>query len=213
MPYTPVDPRTSVTICLESAIWNYQLYGDLAARSASWGPGATRPGSGVRGRNVVAEEETAVGLWFKLESLYMTKSLTNKLFLKRRLFSLRMEEGTTLRDHLDQLNTILLELRNIDVKVDDEDAALILLVSLPLSYENFVDSFIGGRDIVTLEEVRSSLHTREMRHKATGTSSDSQVAGLVASGSMGQGSSGKKKFKKPVSKGSKSNDVCNYCKE
>ncbi|KAL6195183.1 hypothetical protein ACLB2K_030803 [Fragaria x ananassa] len=161
----------------------------------------------------VAEEETAAGLWLKLESLYMTKSLTNKLLLKRRLFSLRMEEGTTLRDHLDQLNTILLELRNIDVKVDDEDAALILLVSLPLLYENFVDSFIGGRDTVTLEEVRSSLHTREMRHKATGTSSDSQAAGLVASGSMGQESSGKKKFKKPVSKGSKSNDVCNYCKE
>ncbi|KAL6208330.1 hypothetical protein ACLB2K_019281 [Fragaria x ananassa] len=76
----------------------------------------------------VAEEETVVGLWLKLESLYMTKSLTNKLLLKRRLFSLRIEEGTTLRDHLDQLNTILLEFRNIDVKVDDEDAALILLV-------------------------------------------------------------------------------------
>ncbi|KAL6220070.1 hypothetical protein ACLB2K_007827 [Fragaria x ananassa] len=65
----------------------------------------------------VAEEETAAGLWLKLESLYMTKSLTNKLLLKRRLFSLRMEEDMTLRDHLDHLNTILLELRNIDVKV------------------------------------------------------------------------------------------------
>ncbi|KAL6220069.1 hypothetical protein ACLB2K_007826 [Fragaria x ananassa] len=52
-----------------------------------------------------------------------------------------------------------------------------------------------------------------MRHKATGSSSDSQAAGLVASGSMGHGSSGKKKFKKLVSKGSKYNDVCNYCKE
>ncbi|KAL6134257.1 hypothetical protein ACLB2K_066489 [Fragaria x ananassa] len=39
----------------------------------------------------VAEEETTAGLWLKLESLYMTKSLTNKLLLKRRLFSLRMK--------------------------------------------------------------------------------------------------------------------------
>ncbi|KAJ4711603.1 Retrovirus-related Pol polyprotein from transposon TNT 1-94 [Melia azedarach] len=117
----------------------------------------------------VAEEETAQGLWVKLEGLYMTKSLTNKLLLKQRLFSLRMQEGMPLRDHLDQLNTILLELRNIDVKVEDEDAALILLVSLPLSYENFVQSFIVGKDTVSLEEVRSSLHTRELRHKATGT--------------------------------------------
>ncbi|KAL6187836.1 hypothetical protein ACLB2K_039231 [Fragaria x ananassa] len=42
----------------------------------------------------VAEEETAAGLWLKLESLYMTKSLTNKLLLKRRLFSLRMKGGS-----------------------------------------------------------------------------------------------------------------------
>ncbi|KAJ4713974.1 Retrovirus-related Pol polyprotein from transposon TNT 1-94 [Melia azedarach] len=137
----------------------------------------------------VAEEETAQGLWVKLEGLYMTKSLTNKLLLKQRLFSLRMQE------------------------VEDEDAALILLVSLPLSYKNFVQSFIVGKDTVSLEEVRSSLHTRELRHKATSTGADNQVAGLIASGSYGHGNSGKKKFKKPVSKGPKPNDVCNYCKE
>jgi len=55
----------------------------------------------------ITDQDTAVGLWLKLESLYMTKSLTNKLLLKQRLFGLRMQEGTPLRDHLDQLNTIL----------------------------------------------------------------------------------------------------------
>ncbi|KAJ4718466.1 Retrovirus-related Pol polyprotein from transposon TNT 1-94 [Melia azedarach] len=45
------------------------------------------------------------------------------------------------------------------------------------------------------------------------TGADNQAAGLVASGSYGHGNSGKKKFKKPVSKGPKPNDVCNYCKE
>ena len=49
----------------------------------------------------IAEEETTSGLWLKLESLYMTKSLTNKLLLKQRLFSLRMQEGMPLREHLD----------------------------------------------------------------------------------------------------------------
>ncbi|GAA0184263.1 hypothetical protein LIER_31551 [Lithospermum erythrorhizon] len=88
----------------------------------------------------VSEQETAAGLWAKLESLYMTRTLTNKLLLKQRLFSLRMQEGTSLKDHLEKLNTILLDLRNIDVYVDDEDAVLILLVSLPASYENFKES-------------------------------------------------------------------------
>ena len=48
----------------------------------------------------VSDEETAAGLWLKLESLYMKKSLTNKLLLKQRLFGLRMDEGTQLREHL-----------------------------------------------------------------------------------------------------------------
>ena len=56
----------------------------------------------------VSDEETAAGLWLKLESLYMTKSLTNKLLLKQRLFDLRMAEGTKLKEHLEQLNTLLL---------------------------------------------------------------------------------------------------------
>jgi len=76
----------------------------------------------------VAEEDTIVGLWCKLESIYMTKSLTNKLLLKQRLFSLRMQEGMSLREH----NSILLDLRNIDIKIDDKGDALILLVSFSL---------------------------------------------------------------------------------
>ncbi|KAL6188372.1 hypothetical protein ACLB2K_039765 [Fragaria x ananassa] len=47
----------------------------------------------------VAEEETAAGLWLKLESLYMTKSLTNKLLIKRRMFSLRMKGGSGQKRH------------------------------------------------------------------------------------------------------------------
>ena len=115
----------------------------------------------------VADQETAAKLWLKLESLYMTKSLTNKLLLKQRLFSLRMQSGTPLRDHLENLNSILLDLRNLEVKIDDEDAALILLVSLPNSYENFVESFVFGKDSLTLEEVKATLYTRELRLKAT----------------------------------------------
>ena len=159
----------------------------------------------------VSDEETAAGLWLKLESLYMTKSLTNKLLLKQRLFGLRMAEGTQLREHLEQLNTLLLELRNIDVKIEDEDAALILLVSLPMSFENFVQSFIVGKDTVSLEEVRSALHSRELRHKANGTSTDIQPSGLFTSSGKGRKNGGKKN--KPMSKGAKPDDVCNYCKE
>jgi hypothetical protein len=43
--------------------------------------------------NIVLEK-TRVGLWMKMEGLYMTKSLTNMIFLKTQLYNLRMKEGT-----------------------------------------------------------------------------------------------------------------------
>ncbi|KAL1208699.1 Retrovirus-related Pol polyprotein from transposon TNT 1-94 [Cardamine amara subsp. amara] len=160
----------------------------------------------------VSDQTTVPGLWKKLENLYMTKSLQKKLLLKRCIFALRMQPDRGLKNHLDQLNSILLDLRNIDVKVEDKDAALLLLVSLPQSYENFVESFIVNKDKVTLEEVRSALHSRELRRQAGDTATDNQAAGLVASGSNGLRYSNNRN-KRLFSKGPKPDDICNYCKE
>ncbi|KAG6433735.1 hypothetical protein SASPL_105350 [Salvia splendens] len=150
----------------------------------------------------VVEQETAAALWTKLESLYMTKSLTNKLLLKQLLFRLRMHEGMPLRDHLENLNKILLDLRNIDVKVEDEDTALILLVSLPESYENFVESFMNGKETLSLEDVRSALYIREDRQQATSTAIEYLASGLSVTG-KGQKKFGQKKQNSKSSKGPK----------
>ena len=48
--------------------------------------------------NMMNEEITA-GLWCRLESLYKMKSLSNKLFMKKQLYSLRMKEGTPILQH------------------------------------------------------------------------------------------------------------------
>ena len=58
----------------------------------------------------IVDEETAVGLWLKLESQYMTKSLTNRLYMKQRLYTIRMKEGTPISDHLDEFNMIVIDL-------------------------------------------------------------------------------------------------------
>ena len=42
----------------------------------------------------VMKEETTIGLWCRLESLYMKKSLSNKLFMKKQLYRFRMKKGT-----------------------------------------------------------------------------------------------------------------------
>lgn len=44
----------------------------------------------------VSRETTAAGVWAKLESLYMTKSLANRLYMKQRLYSYRFREDKNL---------------------------------------------------------------------------------------------------------------------
>src|SRR5438045_8748760 len=90
----------------------------------------------------IADEETASGVWKKLEGLYAGKNLTNRLYLKKRLYALRMEEGSAVKGHLDAFNSIIMDLRNVDIKVDSEDEALILLCYLRGSFDAFIDTFL-----------------------------------------------------------------------
>lgn len=61
------------------------------------------------------------------------------------------------------------DLSNVDIKIDDKDAALILSASLPFSYENFIDFFTDGKDTLSLEEMKIEVLTREVYHKAAGS--------------------------------------------
>jgi hypothetical protein len=89
--------------------------------------------------NIVGEDTTS-GLWSKLESLYMTKSLMSRIYLKRQLYSLRMKEGTKIVDHLNTFNTLIIQLTSMEVKFEDEDKAITLLCPLPESWDNLVTS-------------------------------------------------------------------------
>jgi gag-polypeptide of LTR copia-type len=83
----------------------------------------------------ILSEKTAKGLWEKLENIFMKKSLTNRLRLKLRLYTLRMEESTSISNHITEFTSILNDLDRLGVKVEDEDQALLLLCSLPASYK------------------------------------------------------------------------------
>jgi len=70
-------------------------------------------------------EETTAGLWCRLESLYMMKSLSNKLFMKKQLYSFRMKKGTSILHHLNAFIRILSDLLPPEVKLKEEDKALL----------------------------------------------------------------------------------------
>jgi len=75
----------------------------------------------------VMDEEAATRLWSRLKILYMMKSLSNKLYLKKQVYELHMKEGTTMLDHLNFFNKVINKFLTVDIKINEEDKVLILL--------------------------------------------------------------------------------------
>jgi len=102
-----------------------------------------------------------------------------------------MSENIFVRDHLDNFNWVILDLHSIGVKIDDEDQAIILLCSLPKSYENFIDTMLYGRDSITVNNVKDSLQSKELKRRVSSSNGDD--AGLIVSRgrSMERGNSSK----------------------
>ncbi|GJW81427.1 retrovirus-related pol polyprotein from transposon TNT 1-94 [Tanacetum coccineum] len=122
----------------------------------------------------VTGETTAAGVWTKLETLYMTKSLANKLYLKKKLYTFYMPAGRKISEHIDEFNKIVLDLANIEVKFEDEDLALLLLTSLPASYEHFVDTLLYGWEALTLEDVMAILNSKEIKERSKAKGDDGE---------------------------------------
>ncbi|KAL0315375.1 UNVERIFIED_CONTAM: Retrovirus-related Pol polyprotein from transposon TNT 1-94 [Sesamum radiatum] len=87
----------------------------------------------------------------------MSKSITNKLYLKQRLYGLKMQEGFDLAQHVNVFNQIITDLARLDVRIKDEDRAMILLCSLPFSYEHLVTTLTYGKETIKADETTTAL--------------------------------------------------------
>jgi hypothetical protein len=114
----------------------------------------------------VLGESIAKELWDKLGNLYQSKSLVKKLFLRKKLYHLRMEDGDSMTEHLNAFNTLVSQLVSINITIAEEDKCITLLCSLPDSWDNMVVA-TGSTTQSTLkyEDVVSSLLSEEMRCK------------------------------------------------
>jgi hypothetical protein len=112
----------------------------------------------------VSGESTTKELWEKLGNLYQSKSLVNKLFLRKKLYHLRMEDGDSVTEHLNAFNTLVSQLVSVNITIAEEDKCITLLCSFPDSWDNLVVA-IGSttQSALKYEDVVSSLLSEEMR--------------------------------------------------
>ncbi|TYK05711.1 Retrovirus-related Pol polyprotein from transposon TNT 1-94 [Cucumis melo var. makuwa] len=114
----------------------------------------------------LVDEATTIGeLWKKLESLYLTKFLPNKLYLKKKFFGYKMEKSKGLEENLDEFQKIIVGLNNIGEKMSDENQVVILLNSLPETYREVKAAIKYGQDSLTMNIVLDALKTRNLEIK------------------------------------------------
>ena len=163
----------------------------------------------------VAQEKTTAELWSKLESLYMTKSLTGKLHLKQKFIMLRMFVGASIKGHIEEFNSVVTDLENVDIKRDDEDQALQLLCSLPPSYKHFCETLLYRRESITLKDVKAALLSKDILDKGlTGGSGEGQdLEAFVSRGRPKERSHNAGDKKVSRSKSRNKDKSYNYCKK
>ena len=86
----------------------------------------------------ISSEKTMEDLMKKLSSLYEKPSASNKVFLMKRLFNMKMSEGGSVANHLNEFNTLTIQLISVKVNFDDEVRALLILYSLPERWNSLV---------------------------------------------------------------------------
>jgi len=105
-----------------------------------------------------------------------------------------MKECMPLCDPLDKFNKTIMNMKNIDTKVDDEDKALILLCSLSNFFDKFSNLMLFDRDIISLVNVKSVLNSIELKTKLNEKGSDDQPKDLFVKGPSKKSSNSRVRF-------------------
>ncbi|KAL6286641.1 hypothetical protein ACE6H2_011031 [Prunus campanulata] len=151
-------------------------------------------------------QDTAKQTWENLEEMFAGKSLSNKLFLKKELLNLRMEEEGNLMEHLSSFNRCVADLQRMEVNYSTEDKALMFLTSLPPSYKHFRTTLMFGKSTLNFEEVVQDVMAH---HRMSQRSEEnSQDVGLFA-GNCSSKHEGKRNNRRNAK--SKDNEGCFEC--
>ncbi|KAE8735884.1 hypothetical protein F3Y22_tig00000329pilonHSYRG00358 [Hibiscus syriacus] len=115
------------------------------------------------------------------------------------MFGGRGHDDHDLVQHMNVFNQIISDLARLDVKIEDEDKAMILLCSLPPSYEHMVTTLTYEKETIKVEEITTTLLVHNQRKQ--NAEEISQVDSLYVKGNRDRGrkpekaGSGKRNFR------------------
>ncbi|KAK0603834.1 hypothetical protein LWI29_009143 [Acer saccharum] len=115
----------------------------------------------------IVEKKTTKVIWDTLTRLYENKSLHNKIFLKRRLYTLRKVESSSMTDHINIMNTLFSQLTELRHKIEENECVELLLQSLPDSYDQLIINLTNNIlvEYLVFDDVAAAVLVEESRRK------------------------------------------------
>ena len=113
-----------------------------------------------------------------LSNMYEKPSTMNKVYLMRRLFNLQMSKNGSVSDHINEFNMIVIQLNYMDINFKDEIKALILMPSLPESWDTVVSAISSSRgsEKLKFDEIRDVVLSKSIHKREVGDSSGSALS-------------------------------------
>ena len=124
----------------------------------------------------VASYTNAHELWHKLSTMYERKSALKKTSLMRKIVMIKYTASDNI--HIDTFTRLVNLLASTKFPLDDVMQALLLICTLPDSWENLVVSLSDSCKNLTLQVVKTSILKEETRrkHKSVLSQSEANVA-------------------------------------
>jgi hypothetical protein len=113
----------------------------------------------------ISKENKTKDLMDLLAKMYEKPSMSNKVFLMKRLFNMNMSEGGSVADHLNEFNMVTNQLSSVKLDFDDEVRALLILCSLPKIWNGLVmaiSNFVSGSNTLKFDDVVGVILSEEM---------------------------------------------------
>ena len=156
----------------------------------------------------------AMKMWEILEKKYLTKSIESRLLLKRRFYRFQLK-GLPIAEHINDYTKLLTDLINVDVGIEEENKALILMIP-DEKYKIIVFTLVNAKQSLNYNDVSTALINYEVRRKdkqssSNGTSAEALMVKSKGSNQKGKGARERSKSRPGFRDLNK--NQCAFCKE
>ena len=149
---------------------------------------------------LLGDPQDPAKVWEELSNQFQKRTWANKLRLRRKLFTMRLKEENSIKEHIKQMTEVFGELAVITEPISEEDKVVHLLASLPPAYDVLVTALeSGSENVPALEVVTERLLREEEKIKGKETSEGEPKALITGNNPGSNPRSGKKTFN------------CHYC--